>query len=72
MSRKTSKDIEQDLKPVSFYRAGCDDKKVLAERLEAFIREWNAIAHPFNWSSKSVAKVMAKCELTQPDLAIAA
>lgn len=48
------------------------DKKVLAERLEAFIREWNAIAHPFNWSSKSVAKVMAKCELTQPDLAIAA
>jgi transposase len=48
------------------------DKKVLAERLEAFIREWNTIAHPFNWSSKSVAKVMAKCELTQPDLASAA
>jgi hypothetical protein len=47
------------------------DKKVLAERLAAFIRAWNAIAHPFNWSSKSVAKVMAKCELTQSDLAIA-
>ena len=23
------------------------------------------IAHPFNWTSKSVAKVMAKCELTE-------
>jgi transposase len=48
------------------------DKQVLAERLKAFIGEWNAIAHPFNWSSKSVAKVMAKCKPTQPDLAIAA
>lgn len=24
------------------------DKQVLAERLQAFIAEWNAIAHPFN------------------------
>lgn len=38
------------------------DKAVLAERLEAFIREWNQQAHPFNWSSKSAAKVMAWCE----------
>jgi transposase len=36
-------------------------KDHLAERLMAFIREWNEIAHPFNWTSKSVAKVMAKC-----------
>lgn len=36
-------------------------KDQLAERLMAFIREWNEIAHPFNWTSKSVAKVMAKC-----------
>ena len=34
----------------------------LAERLQAFVAEWNQHAHPFNWSSKSVAKVMAQCE----------
>jgi transposase len=39
------------------------DKKELAERLDAFIREWNENAHPFNWSTKSVAKVMAKCKI---------
>ena len=38
-------------------------KEQLAERLLAFIREWNEIAHPFNWTSKSVAKVMAKCQI---------
>jgi transposase len=39
------------------------DKAALAERLMAFVAEWNAHAHPFNWSTKSVAKVMAKCEV---------
>lgn len=39
------------------------DKAALAERLEAFVAEWNTHAHPFNWSTKSAAKVMAKCEL---------
>jgi len=34
----------------------------LATRLLAFVAEWNQHAHPFNWSSKSVAKVMAQCE----------
>jgi transposase len=38
-------------------------KERLAERLMAFISEWNEIAHPFNWTSKSVAKVMAKCQI---------
>jgi transposase len=38
-------------------------KEELAERLMAFIREWNEVAHPFNWTSKSVAKVMAKCQI---------
>ena len=38
------------------------DKAALAERLLAFIAQWNQHAHPFNWTSKSVAKVMAKCE----------
>jgi len=37
------------------------DKAVLAERLMAFVAEWNEHAHPFNWSTKSAAKVMAKC-----------
>ncbi len=40
-------------------------KEQLAERLMAFIREWNEIAHPFNWTSKSVAKVMAKCPIEE-------
>jgi transposase len=40
-------------------------KDHLAERLMAFIREWNEIAHPFNWTSKSVAKVMAKCTIEE-------
>src|ERR1700675_1759178 len=28
------------------------DKAALAERLQAFIREWNEVAHPFAWSTK--------------------
>jgi transposase len=38
------------------------DKQALAERLQVFIAEWNTDAHPFNWTTRSVAKVMAKCE----------
>jgi transposase len=38
-------------------------KEHLAARLTAFISEWNQIAHPFKWTSKSVAKVMAKCQI---------
>lgn len=38
-------------------------KAELTERLMAFVAEWNENAHPFNWSTKSVARVMAKCEL---------
>ena len=34
----------------------------LAERLMSFVTEWNAHAQPFNWSTKSAAKVMAKCQ----------
>lgn len=37
-------------------------KAALAERLQAFISEWNQVAHPFQWMTKSVAKVMAKCQ----------
>lgn len=39
------------------------DKARLAERLAAFVAEWNERCHPFNWSTRSVARVMAKCEL---------
>ncbi len=39
------------------------DRNQLADRLICFVTEWNAQAHPFNWSTKSVAKVMAKGEL---------
>jgi transposase len=38
------------------------NKTELAEKLHQFIAQWNEKAHPFNWSTKSVAKVMAKCE----------
>jgi transposase len=41
-------------------------KADLAERLQAFIREWNEVAHPFTWTTKSVAKIMAKCEPQLP------
>jgi transposase len=39
------------------------DKAALSERLLAFVSHWNEHAHPFNWSTNSVAKVMAKCQL---------
>jgi len=41
------------------------DKAALSERLLAFVSHWNDHAHPFNWSTKSAAKVMAKCQLAQ-------
>jgi len=47
-------------------------KAELAERLAAFIREWNEVAHPFNWTSKSVTKIMAKCENSSQAAASAA
>ncbi len=38
----------------------------LTDRLMAFISEWNAHAHPFNWSTKSATRVMAQCEDRAP------
>jgi len=35
-------------------------KDHLCAKLEQFIRAWNQQAHPFNWSTTSVAKVMAE------------
>jgi len=36
------------------------DLDQLAERLKAFVAEWNTYAHPFNWSTKSAAKCEAQ------------
>lgn len=36
-------------------------KEDLKKKIEKFIKEWNEKAHPFNWSTKSVAKIMANC-----------
>ena len=36
-----------------------ESKDHLRAKLAQFIHEWNQQAHPFNWSTKSVAKVMA-------------
>ena len=35
-------------------------KDDLRAKIEQFIAEWNQRAHPFNWSTKSVAKIMAE------------
>jgi len=34
----------------------------LADSIVQFITEWNDVAHPFHWTTKSFAKIMAKCE----------
>jgi hypothetical protein len=34
-------------------------KDLLHANLDQFIKEWNQRAHPFNWSTTSVAKIMA-------------
>lgn len=46
-----------------FRIADFKDKADLAAKIHQFILEWNQQAHPFNWSTKSVAKVMADAPL---------
>ena len=38
-------------------------KKVLKEKIEQFIVEWNQQAHPFKWTQRSFDKIMAKQQL---------
>ena len=38
------------------------DLEALEARVLAFIAEWNEHAHPFAWSEKSFAKVLAKLD----------
>jgi hypothetical protein len=40
-------------------------KEQLAERLMACNSEWSEIAHSFNWTSKSVATVVAKRQIEE-------
>jgi transposase len=40
--------------------ADFESKDHLRAKLDQFIEEWNQLAHPFNWSTKSVAKIMAE------------
>lgn len=46
-----------------FRIADFKSKSDLRHKVEQFIAEWNSHAHPFNWTTKSVAKVMAEAEL---------
>lgn len=46
-----------------FRIADFSSKADLAVKLDQFIAQWNERAHPFNWSTKSVAKVMADAPL---------
>jgi hypothetical protein len=41
----------------------------LAEALAQFIRQWNAVAHPFRWTFQSFAKILAKAEAALPEAA---
>lgn len=50
---------------------GFTDTLALDRHLHGFIAHWNCYAHPFNWRTGSVAKVLAKCTVTEalPDAA---
>jgi transposase len=39
------------------------DKAELAERLQAFVKEWNEHAHPFQWTKQSVTKILSCSQL---------
>jgi hypothetical protein len=57
------KQVEQWLSLLQRQRlriADCESKEHLQAKLSQLMCEWNQHAHPFHWSTKSVAKVMAK------------
>lgn len=49
------------LKRKRFRIADFQSKDDLRAKIEQFIAQWNEHAHPFNWSTKSVARIMADC-----------
>src|SRR4051812_503815 len=52
------------IRPKPFFLRIVDSpsKEKLAERLTAFMDEWNETAHSFHWTTKSVARIMEKCQ----------
>lgn len=42
------------------------DVPALAKAIRQFIREWNELAHPFRWTARSFAKILAKVEAALP------
>jgi len=58
--------VEQWFGVLSRKRLGIDDfadPADLAAKLTAYVAHWNLHAHPFNWTTNSASKVMAKCQL---------
>lgn len=58
--------VEQWFGVLSRKRLGIDDfanPEDLAMKLTTYIAHWNFHAHPFNWTTNSATKVMAKCQL---------
>jgi transposase len=56
------KQVEQWFSILQRKRFGIADfalKAILQTQIEQFIAERNQVAHPFNWSTQSVAKIMA-------------
>ena len=51
--------------------ADFDGPLALDRHIHRYIAHWNRTAHPFNWTTKSVAKVLAKCRAVEglPDAA---
>lgn len=45
--------------------ADFDGALALDKQIHRFIARWNERAHPFKWTTKSIAKVMAKCNLAE-------
>jgi len=51
------------------HQAAFADLAALAERLAQFIAEWNTVAHPFRWTPRSFATILAKAEAALPEAA---
>jgi hypothetical protein len=57
--------VEQWFSIIQKKRLGLADfgsKEILREKILQYIAHYNEHAHPFNWTTKSVAKVMAQCD----------
>jgi transposase len=48
-----------------FHFADFSSKEAMNQSIMQFIKEWNKHAHPFNWTTKSAAKIMADAPMKQ-------